>query len=312
MGNPSFVFRPIREVNLNPRNDLQPPPYVTADRGYRWRSQRSWDLSTEFEKAEHQKTFDRWWNYDLKWRNGDAWKGSKPGFFSSSNVSLDRNEPLTLRAKRETASAELERLGYKDISTSFVRSYAEITYGYVEILCRLGDSTVSSAFWLKEVPYTDSVGIKRHERKREIDVFEYSTSQKAHSWLKGSKFENIFHTNTHWKEERQGAPDNEAADFVDVGRNLSKEQFLKVGILWGREKICWYLNDGLVREEKVDGNTSFNRGGHFNQFVGEDAPKMHIQFDRETMGWFGEPGFGDKMSAVEGDFKVYYCRTWKM
>lgn len=258
----------------------------------------------------------RWWNYQSRWGYSLAWQGRQPGFFSASNVTFE-NGGLLLKARQEEPSAELRKKGYHGYSTSFVRSKNSFTYGYVEIACKLGDSTISSSFWLKEVPRWVPPGKVVGRREREIDVFEYSTSKASKPWKDDQvKFANIFHTNTHWHYEwaqREKRVGHALERYRDCKVDLSQQGVVKVGILWGRDRICWYLNDELVREEKRDGRTEFNLQGHFQQFVGQDAPRMHIQFDRETMpGFFGVPTEDDKMHTHNGDFKIYYCRTWEM
>ena len=77
---------------------------------------------------------------------------------------------------------DLKSKGYKDFSTAFVRTHKKRKYGYFEIVCLLADSNISSAFWFAG---------RSGDHRTELDVFEYSTSDKP---VRNSHYRNIFST----------------------------------------------------------------------------------------------------------------------
>lgn len=256
-----------------------PPAYVRPDHGMMWA--KDWELSDEFNKlAGFWLRRRRWLLYNPNWL------GRGLGFFQKRNTYIE-NGSLFLSSREETPDDDFLRanrnrgVGYRKYSTGFVRSKARRTYGYFEISCKMMDSAISSAFWLA------------HNRNYEIDVFEYSTSEKGQS--SGKPFSNLFMMNTHVFKGVNREIDIADPLEIDVGRDLSKER-VKVGLLWKRDTITWYLNDVEVRQSK---NTSWHH-------------PLHLQFDSEVFkGWFGEPGeYGP--NKLPNRFEIYYCRSYMM
>lgn len=281
----------------------EPPQNIQhlAPPGFKWA--KNYNVSGEFNPAEKGRGLSLLQR--KRWTQQNRWRGRYPAIFTDDNV-LFQNNGVTLRVRGGPATEEFvavhqrhqvhslnpreketvsQRQGKwkKFFYTSFVKSTKPITYGYTELACKLGDSALSSAFWLKE-----------HEKtKREVDVFEYSTAAKT---FRGVPFSNFFLTNLHvFENPRSGNSTYKKAKSINMRTDLSKEKVVKVGLLWTKEKLIWLLNDDIVREVIHNG-------------IFQDT-KMHVQFDREYLSWFGEPHHTDDRM---GDFHVYYCRTWQL
>ncbi|MCF0234395.1 MAG: family 16 glycosylhydrolase [Thermoguttaceae bacterium] len=69
------------------------------------------------------------------------------------------------------------------------------------------------------------------------------------------------------------------------------DDFHRYGLLWTPEKICWYVDDELVRESE---NTQWNQS-------------LTVNFDSETMPeWFGLP----TPEELPATFEIDYIRHW--
>lgn len=215
--------------------------------------------------ATVKSELDRAWSWIFRKRNTYVEKGS---LFLTSREENPSDEFLRINRNRGVE--------YRKYSTGFVRSKAKRQYGYFEISCKL-ISSVSSAFWFAR------------DKDFEIDVFEYSTSQKGQS--SGKPFSNLFMMNTHVFKGRNREIDISNPSEIDVGRDLSQEK-IKVGLLWRKDTITWYLNDVQVRQ-------SPNSDWHV---------PLHLQFDSEVFtGWFGEPGqYGP--SKLPNRFEIFYLQ----
>lgn len=276
----------IKPISQNLRADpgpfAPPPTYVKADAGKKW--VKDWNMSDEFDKR------GRFWVNRRRWLLFNPnWAGRAPGIFRRDHAYVQRGA-LILKSKEETRFNEniphtrVDREGKANArrwGTAFVRTKEKRKYGYYEIKCKMMDSAVSSAFWFA------------HNRDFEIDVFEYSTSQKVPSNKK--EFKNLFMMNTHVFTGKDRKIDTANPAHVDVGRDLSKE-IVKVGLLWTRQWIVWYLNDVEVRRIK---NTDIHT-------------ELHLQLDSELFpDWFGYPGqYGP--DKLPNQFEIYYVRSWRM
>lgn len=218
----------------------------------------------------------------------ENWKGRPPGWFSKENVKLYKglhSNALMLESKEEKQRPPGYPPHYKDFSTAFVRTHKARTYGYFEIVCRVMDSRISSAFWFSN-PGTDLW--------TELDVFEYSASDKPTDH--GTPLNQIFATNFHIHEH----PDKDEIAtlhkprWYDVGFDIS-QQFVKVGFNWQEDKIQWFINDHKIREE---------RNYHFHQ-------PLHLQLDSETFPrWFGLPALSPGSNSLPNSFCITYVRSW--
>eukprot|EP00178_Gracilaria_changii_P014718 TRINITY_DN412_c0_g2_i1.p1 TRINITY_DN412_c0_g2~~TRINITY_DN412_c0_g2_i1.p1 ORF type:complete len:289 (-),score=38.67 TRINITY_DN412_c0_g2_i1:836-1702(-) len=278
---------PRLEYDPDKRGAFAPPPsYVEPSRGMRW--EKDWEMSDEFDKVRGA------WGRRSRWhRYHPNWAGRGLGWFSHRNVYIERGS-LFLVSREEQPTDEVLRvmnrdrrlLGYRRYSTAFVRTRAKRRYGYFEIYCKMMDSAISSAFWFGR------------RRDYEIDVFEYSTSEKPPT--SGREFKNLFMMNTHVFTGPNPEDDIASPLEVDVGRDLSKED-VKVGLLWTKERIVWYLNDVKVREKP---NTDWHK-------------KLHLQMDSEVFAdWFGLPGeYGKNNLPTKQQstrFEIKYVRSFRM
>lgn len=261
------------QYHIIPPRPQRPP--VQPRSGMRWAP--DWEMSDEFFGSE---TTD--WIGRPKWEiNNHKWLGRQPGFFKKENVFIHKGK-LFLRSREDRAPDHLPS-SYHSFSTSFVRTKKTRLYGYFEIMCRLMDSEISSAFWFAN---------QEGDMWTELDVFEYSTSEKR---LPGNLlFERLFATNMHvhrHTDRRLNVPIRSPKSY-DIGFDLSLKR-IKVGFNWQKDYIEWYLNDVLIRKEPNE---------HFHQ-------PLHLQLDSETFPyWFGLPEKGK--NSLPDHFRIMYVRTW--
>lgn len=250
-----------------------PPIRLPAD--MIWEPDR--EMSDEFNGSKISDWIGR-----SRWEiNNHRWRGRKPGFFKESNVFV-YNNTLHLKSMEDDPPKNVPP-DYHSFSTSFVRTKKARLYGYFEIVCRLMDSNISSAFWLAN----------NDERQwTELDVFEYSTSDEK---VGGDHhFKRLFSTNYHVHRH----PDPKVPEGVqspksyDIRVDLSRKR-VKVGFNWQKDYIEWYLNDVLIRRD---------RNEYFHQ-------PLHLQLDSETFPfWFGLPEKGS--NGLPNYFRIMYVRTW--
>ncbi|PXF45111.1 Beta-porphyranase B [Gracilariopsis chorda] len=258
------------------REPAHTPPQIDPGRGFEW--VQDWEMSDEFETVP---VVNRW-KRRYRWEIGNRrWLGRKPSFFKDENVEV-KNGKMLLYAKEDTAPPNYPP-GYGKFSTAFVRTRKTRRYGYFEIYCHLRDSKISSAFWLtKNTP----------ELWTEIDVFEYSTSDKINT--SGRHFKTLYNMNVHVHRHPHGVKYNDPKIY-DARRDLSQEP-IKAGLDWREDEIVWYLDDVPVRRYK-------NRDFH---------QPLHLQLDSETFpNWFGLPETGgSNRNNLPSAFEIYYVRTW--
>ncbi|KAI0558720.1 glycoside hydrolase family 16 [Gracilaria domingensis] len=246
-----------------------------------------WNMSDEFDANPTNS-----WYSSSKWvRHNPLWVGREPSYFSKNNVYI-RDGALWLESREERPSPEYLRENHgrpignnRRFSTGFIRTAEKRKYGYFEIACKLMDCPVSCAFWF--INHKDT----------EIDVFEYSTSEKYPDIYDGSivPFKRKFNMNTLVYSGPNGQNVRSNPLKIDVGRDLSQEK-IKVGLLWKPDVLVWYLNDREVRRER---NNDFH------------IP-LYLQLDSEVFPyWFGEPGqFGRK--KLPNAWTIYYVRSYQM
>lgn len=257
---------------------VPPSPPIPAPSSKRWVFDR--DMSDEFEGS----------SVDLrKWGiNNRSWKGRAPGWFSKDNVRIYQGShanALYLESKEEKQRPPGYPAEYRDFSTAFVRTHKVRKYGYFEIVCRMMDSRISSAFWFSN---------PTSRLWTELDVFEYSASDQPTSH--GTPLNQIFATNYHIHRHpnKNQIRRLKQPKWYDVGFDISKQR-VKVGFNWQEDKIQWYINDHLVREEKNE---------YFHQ-------PLHLQLDSETFPtWFGLPEVGPGNNNLPNSFRIMYVRSW--
>lgn len=253
------------------------PPYPPIRLPAHMKWGPDWEMSDEFNSSETSNSASR-----SRWEiNNHRWRGRKPGFFKESNVFI-YNNILHLKSMEDEPPKTFPQ-GYHSFSTSFVRTNKTRLYGYFEIVCRLMDNDISSAFWFAN-----------NDRKQwtELDVFKYSASNKKTGGE--YQFSRLFSTNYHIHRH----PNSEVQEGLqspksyDIGFALSLKR-VKVGFNWQKDYIEWYLNDILIRREK---------NKYFHQ-------PLHLQLDSETFPfWFGLPQKGT--SGLPNFFRIMYVRTW--
>ena len=226
---------------------------------------------------------------------------SEDGFvFSPGNVAVEGGE-LTLAARRlnghELRSPRNEFLCYAPYSTAIVRSRRKHVYGYYEIRAKTMKACVSNAFWLYD-PHSDDPGVKfaPGDFSEEIDIFE--TTGRPDFRGKAADCSKTYYNTTHFYATpylegivnrrrilaSQGTKVKVDYDFCDA--------YHTYGFLWTPEKLVWYLDGKVTREE---------RNEHFHR-------PLHVTFDCEVFaGWFGVPDPED----LPAKFCIDYFRLWE-
>lgn len=259
-----------------PRHEpFKTPPRIDPGPNHYW--VQNWELSDEFERSLTDS-----WLRRQRWETiNPTWKGRAPSFFKKDNV-IVQNGSMKLRSREDNPPANFPSM-YKDFSTAFVRTRKRSLYGYFEIYCRMMDSKISSAFWF---------AYNTPDQWTELDVFEYSTSDKPTAF--GKPYKQLFNTNMHVHRNPKGVKMS-SPQVYDAGFDLSAQP-VKVGFNWQEDKIQWYLNDKLVREEKNE---------YFHQ-------PLHLQLDSEAFPkWFGLPETGGcHKNSLPNAFEIFYVRSW--
>lgn len=207
-----------------------------------------------------------------------TWKGRAPGWFNPENVVVADN-CLQLHSKLQQPP-ETYPSDYKKYSTAFVRSKAQVCYGYFEARVEPADSCISSAWWFAR---NDA------QSWNELDVFEVST---AHGHGKR------FTTNAHVFRK-----DGKTLDCTLSHPLRCELEFcvgdgaFTAGFLWTKEWLEWSVEGKVVRRE---------RNQHWHE-------EMWLQFDAETMPkWFGLPGDEHEHEHVPCCYRVHYIRAWEL
>lgn len=228
----------------------------------------NWTFDPDF-SDEFNGTFDdaKWWNYN------PGWEGRQPGYFAKENVTVEDGF-LKLTAQNESKGDPAK--GYKDFTTAAVKSKETVKYGYFEVRSKPMNSKASSSFWF----YASDP-----ETWTEIDVYEMSGAHPEHG--------TIYHSNLHVMR----SPETGDKHLSDGGQWKAPfrfaDEFHRYGLLWTPEKVCWYVDDQLVRE-------SVNKYHH---------QALNVNFDSETMPeWFGLPD----PNELPATFEIDYIRHWNL
>ena len=211
---------------------------------------------------------------DFKWYpNNPTWLGRQPGFFAKENVEV-KGGMLRLTARNES-KGDPEK-GYKDFTTAAVKSKERVRYGYFEVRSKSMKSVASSSFWF----YADDPDLWT-----EIDVFETSGNHKTHG--------SLYHMNLHVMKSPETGDRHIAKEKTWKAPFRFADDFHRYGLLWTPEKLCWYVDDELVRETENE---------YWNQ-------PLTVNFDSETMPeWFGLPD----PEELPATFEIDYIRHWNL
>lgn len=226
----------------------------------------NWTYDLEF-SDEFNGDFD--WN---KWhKTNPTWLGRQPGFFSADNVTVEGGA-LKLTARNESKGDPNQ--GYKDFTTAAVKSKNRVRYGYFEVRSKSMNSIASSSFWF----YADDP-----DRWTEIDVYETSGAHPEHG--------NKYHMNLHVMKSPETGDEHYSDAKTWEAPFRFADDFHRYGFLWTPEKLCWYVDDQLVRESE-------------NKYWTQE---LYVNFDSETMPeWFGLPD----PQELPATFEIDYIRHW--
>lgn len=214
-----------------------------------------------------------------KWHNHNpTWKGRKPGFFSTNNVTV-RDGKLHLTARAEDLKGLPD--GYHTFTTAAVKSKVKVLYGYFEIKCKPMNSRASSAFWF----YAQDPDRKNTKWWTEIDVFEICGGAPKRVRRRVHMNVHVFVTpeegKKHWVRPKTWTAPFGLADAYHT-----------YALEWNKQELKFYV-DGVVRYTC--------KNTHWHQ-------PLHMNFDSETMpNWFGLP----KKENLPSTFSIEYVRSWK-
>ena len=268
---------------------------------------KDWKFKAEFSDEFDGGKLDRgkWddWCRTFQGRSADRRFTAKceSGFlFSPENVAVENGE-LTLTARMlnesEKNSPRNAYLAYAPYSVAIVKSRKKHGYGYYEIRAKTMKACVSNAFWLYD-PHSDDPGVKftPGDISEEIDVFETTGKPDFRNKVEDctkTYFNTLHYYSTPYLEaivnlRKLKRPDGKSMkvdyDFCD--------DYHVYGFLWTPEKLVWYLDGKVTREEK---NEYFHR-------------PLHITFDCEVfLDWFGAPDPAD----LPAKYRIDYVRVWE-
>lgn len=217
------------------------------------------DLSDEFSET----TIGNRWQ-----TKHPTYEGRPPGIDTVDNITI-KDGWLSLSVSKHPRAGKY--------FTSGCRLTKEITYGFFETRAQIPQGHVNSAFWLYKW---------RPSGTREIDIFEMSY---GHEHLR-----NLFMSNYHvfdGNAELQ-TPQNTLSNSIKIPLKIdTHSQAHTYGFAWTPEKLTWFINGDVVREEA---------NLHFHQ-------PMHVVLTAQVHPkWMGLP----KESDMPTSFKVDYVRVW--
>lgn len=219
-----------------------------------------------------------------KWHNiNPTWHGRQPGLFASSNVRQTKGE-LRLIGRYEDNSRVFDDvpLGYENFTTAFVMTRKRARYGYFEVCVKVGNSRLSSAFWMS---------LDTPEKWTEIDVFEIGGG----AVYNGRDHRRTVHMNAHvFRDIDEGIVPNVNSLSLPAAvlrKKLLRSEFVTFGLDWSKHYITWVIDGKRVRRIE-------------NLYW--DQP-LHIKLDVETMPyWFGLPS----RKTLPSFYRIKYIRAW--
>ncbi len=236
------------------------------------------DLSDEFEgtSLDTNKWFKDGTNGVFKY----SWPGRAPSQFAPENIRVEDGK-LKLQTKWDPNYDFVDGLdndcgcpyGDPPLTTAAVISNNTLTYGYLEIMCKAADSSITSSFWA-----TSNVG--------ELDIFEFVGDSKT------SNVDNRFPFCVH--DWTQGG--DSWCDRVTLDWRVADDLHV-YGCEWDANGLKFYADGELVHE------VSKSTIGNLWQL---DEP-MFIWFDSEAFAWEGLP----TQSELPVDYEIAYIRVWQ-
>lgn len=220
---------------------------------------------------------DKW--YDMN----PNWYGRQPGLFVSSNVRQNKGE-LRLIGRYEDNSRVFSNIpeGYENFTTAFVMTRKRARYGYFEVCVKVGNSRLSSSFWMS---------LDTPDKWTEIDVFEIGGG----AVYNGRDYRRTVHMNAHvFRDVEEGIAPNVNPLSLPAAlnrRELLRSEFVTFGLDWSKRYITWVIDGKRVRRIK---NSLW------------DQP-LHVKLDVETMPyWFGLPS----RKTLPSFYRIKYIRAW--
>ena len=218
------------------------------------------------------------------------WIGRAPSQFSTDNVRVEdgklkletRWDPdFEFSDKRDFSWDKNKEKGtaYENITTAAVICKNEFLYGYMEIMCKAADASITSAFWMTgskaELDVFEHMGRPAQAQKKKLETEMWSS---IHDWSKKGG-------PTTWTDRLQ--LDFRVADGFHV-----------YGLEWDKDYLKFYADGNLVRTV-------------MREDVGDDGwvitGPMSIWVDSETFPWHGIPEEAD----LPVDYEVEYIRVWQ-
>jgi len=209
------------------------------------------------------------------------WTGRAPSQFAPENVRVEKGK-LFLTTKWDpdydfSTSMDSDcECPFENYTTAAVLSKNTFLYGYMEIMCKAADISITSSFW--------ATG-----NNSELDVFEFVGDSKkgdndrkypfcVHNWALGGLNEN------YWCDE------------VQLEWRVG-DDFHVYGCEWDEDGLKFYADGYLVKA------VSKSEMGRFWCLT---SP-LTIWIDSETFAWEGFPDEKD----LPADYEIEYIRVWQ-
>ncbi len=236
------------------------------------------DMSDEFEGASLDT--DKWRVSGTGGWFMVSWPGRAPSQFAPENVRVEDGK-LKLTTKWDPGYDFVDQndpdsdydYGDPPYTTAAVITNNTLRYGYMEIMCKAADVSITSSFW--------ATG-----NSSELDVFEFVADSKTgdadrtfpfcvHNWDMGGDS---------W------------CDSVELDWRVG-EEFHVYGCEWDADGLKFYADGELVRDAPAS---------EMRDIWNLDE-QMHIWVDSETFFW---QGFPDE-TELPADYEIEYIRVWE-
>ena len=267
-------------------------PFTDSENTANWVLKES--VSDEFEGEELDE--EKWLIQGKDGVYQSNFIGRAPSQFSTDNVRIEDGK-LKLETRWEpdfpfsgtvTTYGNGTSYNYEKYTTAAVVSKSTFKYGYMEIMCKVGDASVTSSFWTtgyhSELDIFEFMGKPKQSQKKFLEK-EYKYS--IHDWSPevGGK--------TVWTDKFE--LDYRVADDFHI-----------YGCDWSRDGLKFYADGELVRSasrEEIEAEATEQTNG--SSWVLTNA--LRIWVDSETFPWHGLPDEED----LPVDYEIEYIRVWQ-
>jgi beta-glucanase (GH16 family) len=254
--------------------------YPLTDLGNSGNWKLNTDISDEFEATALDTK--KWFIQGTDSIYKSNFTGHAPAQFSTANVRVE-NGMLKLQTKWEPDfkfSKEYDKKGtkYENFTTAAISSKKQITYGYMEIKCKVPDASITGAFWAlgsnTELDIIEHLGRPSLPNKKQLETEFWSS---IHDWAKPGG-------PSVWTHRTQ-LPFRVADGFHVYACE------------WDPNFIKFYADGKLIKSAT-------------REQVGEGwviTKPVNIWIDSEAFPWHGVPAKED----LPVDYEIEYVRIWQ-